>query len=89
MGSRFISWIKEKWEDRKDKKEFERELEAACKPIRRKAYYEERLRQATKEGKNIAVDEFSKIEKKRKEKNNPKKKEGMDFGISTQPLFKR
>ena len=60
----------------KDKKEFQKEVEAHAKPLRRKAYLQERLKQAMVEGKMIATREF---EQKKKELE-PKPKQEFSLG---------
>ena len=90
MASRFLAWLKEKKLDKKERKEFERLLEEECRPLRREAYREERLKLSITEGKNIAKDEIDKINKRREEKKNPPKdkKGGFDMSSFSQPLFK-
>lgn len=71
-----------------DKREFRREVEETTKPIRRKAYLQERLKQAMVEGKMIAQKEFE--EKKQEFKPKEKKSYGLgeDLQLGLQDPFK-
>ena len=72
----------------KDKREFQNQVEAQAKPIRRQAYLKERLKQAMIEGKMIATKEF---ETKKEDLGPEKKKDyslGGDLQLGLQDPFK-
>ena len=72
----------------KDKKQFQQEVEAQAKPIRRQAYLKERLKQAMVEGRMIATKEFDTKKKELAPQENKTKTLGSDLQSGLNDPFK-